>query len=132
MKYRILIVDDSATTRALVKRVIRMAEVPVSDLLEAPNGRLALETLTIAAAAELPVDLILADLNMPEMDGFEMIRRLRADERLRRIPIVVLSASPSAEEFAGLERVDGFVGKPFAPETIRRVILDALEVKHHA
>lgn len=132
MKYRILIVDDSATTRALVKRVIRMAEVPVSDLLEAANGRLALETLTVAAAAQLPVDLILADLNMPEMDGFEMIRRLRADEQLKRIPIVVLSASPSAEEFAGLEQVDGCVGKPFAPETIRRVILDALEVNEHA
>jgi two-component system chemotaxis response regulator CheY len=125
MSYRILIVDDSATTRALVKRIIRMAEVPASQLLEAPNGHIALELLAAA-----PVDLILADLNMPEMDGFEMIRRLRADEALRHIPIVVLSASPSGEEFAGLEQVNGFVGKPFSPESIRQVILKALEVQH--
>lgn len=125
MSYRILIVDDSATTRAMVKRIIRMAEVPTSQIHEASDGQLALDLL-----ANTPVDLVLADLNMPGMDGFEMIRRIHADSKLEKLPIVVLSASPSAEAFVGLEGVDGFVGKPFSPEAIREVILKALEVQH--
>jgi two-component system chemotaxis response regulator CheY len=125
MIYSILIVDDSATTRALVKRTIRMTDLPVAELQDATNGKAALDLLAAG-----PVDLILADLNMPEMDGFEMIRRIRADASLKHIPIVVLSASPSAEKFARLEHVNGFVSKPFTPEAIREVIVKALEVQH--
>jgi len=122
MGYSILIVDDSATTRAMVKRTIRMAGLPVLEIQDASNGKAALEMLQSA-----PVNLILADLNMPEMDGFEMIRRLRASDTLKRIPIVVLSASPSAEAFARLEHVNGFLAKPFTPEAVRDVITKALE-----
>jgi CheY-like chemotaxis protein len=126
MSYRILIVDDSATTRAMVKRIIRMTDLPDVQFLEADNGRAALDLL----AGNVTVDVILADLNMPEMDGFEMIRRIQADERLRRIPVVVISASPGAESREGLPEVSGVVGKPFSPETIRDVIHKALEVQH--
>src|SRR5262245_59019539 len=117
MSYRILIVDDSATTRALVKRIIRMTDIAGVQFSEAANGREALDLL-----AANPVDVILADLNMPEMDGFEMIRRIQADERLRRIPVVVISASPGAESREGIPDVNGVVGKPFSPEAIRDVI----------
>jgi two-component system chemotaxis response regulator CheY len=125
MGYRILIVDDSATTRALVKRIVRMTDIADVQFLEAENGRVALDLLAVS-----PVDVILADLNMPEMDGFEMIRRIQADERLRRIPVVVISASPGAESREGIPDVNGVVGKPFAPEAIRDVIHKALEVNH--
>jgi len=126
MSYRILIVDDSATTRAMVKRIIRMTDLPDVQFLEADNGRAALDLLAGNAA----VDVILADLNMPEMDGFEMIRRIQADPRLGRIPVVVISASPGAESREGLPEVSGVVGKPFSPEMIRDVIHKALEVQH--
>ena len=125
MSHTILIVDDSATTRAMIKRTIRMAEIPVAQLHEASNGKAALDLLATA-----PVDLILLDLNMPEMNGFELTRRLRADERTCRIPVIIVSASPDAEKFAGLERVDGYLSKPFTPEAVREVIARALEVQH--
>jgi two-component system chemotaxis response regulator CheY len=125
MSYRILIVDDSATIRAMVKRIIRMAGLEIEQLHEAANGKLALDLL-----ATTPVDLILADLNMPEMDGFEMTRRIHADPTLKQIPIIVISANPSAEDFARLQHVKGYLGKPFTPEGIRDVITRALEVQH--
>ena len=126
MSYRILIVDDSATTRAMVKRIIRMTDLADVQFLEAADGGAALELL----AAGGTVDVILADLNMPGMDGFEMIRRIQADARLARIPIVVISASPGAESREGIPDVSGVVGKPFSPEAIRDVIHKALEVQH--
>ena len=78
MSYSILIVDDSATTRAMIKRTIRMTDLPVANLYDAPDGKAALELITKR------VNLILADLNMPEMDGFEMTRRLLAPRATRR------------------------------------------------
>src|SRR5262245_40217295 len=99
MSYKILIVDDSAMTRALVRRILRMAEIPCDQLYEASDGQAALDILV-----DTPVDLVLADLNMPVMDGFEMIRCMRADSVLRDIPIIVLSASPEAEVFARHEQ----------------------------
>lgn len=123
MSYSILIVDDSATTRAMIKRAIRMTDLPVAQLHDAANGKLALDLLSHTS-----VDLILADLNMPEMDGFEMTRRIRADEKLREIPIVVLSASPSAEDFASLEHINGCIPKPFTPEVLRWTINNVLGV----
>jgi two-component system chemotaxis response regulator CheY len=125
MNYSILIVDDSATTRAVIKRIIRMAEMPIEQLHEAPDGKAALEML-----ATTRVDLILADLNMPEMNGFEMTRLLRLDPNTRDIPVVILSASPNAEAFAQGQQVDGCLGKPFTPEAIRKVITQTLEVRH--
>lgn len=125
MSHRILIVDDSATIRAMIKRIIRMTGLEIGDLHEAGNGRIALDILSTTA-----VDLILADLNMPEMDGFEMTRRIHADPKLKSIPIIVISANPSAEDFAKLEHVSGFLGKPFTPESIRDAINKALEVQH--
>jgi CheY-like chemotaxis protein len=125
MSYSILIVDDSATTRAMIKRIIGLAGLPVARLFEAPNGRAGLDLL-----ATTPVDLILADLNMPEMDGFEMTRHIRADEKTRNIPVVIVSASPSADDFARNQQISGCLSKPFTPEAIRTVITKALEVQH--
>jgi two-component system, chemotaxis family, chemotaxis protein CheY len=128
MSYSILIVDDSATTRAMIKRIIRMTDLPVAELHEAPHGKAALELLLGGTRA----NLILADLNMPEMDGFEMIRRIRADEKLRDIPVIVVSASPSAEDFARLERINGLLSKPFTPESIKQAVMEALTEAQHA
>jgi two-component system chemotaxis response regulator CheY len=125
MSYSILIVDDSATTRAMIKRTIRLAEMPVEQIHEAANGREALELLAYAR-----VDLILADLNMPEMNGFEMTRLLRLDPKTRNVPVVIVSASPNAEAFAQGQQVSGYLSKPFTPEAIRKAVSQALEVQH--
>ena len=125
MSYNILIVDDSATTRAMIKRTIRMTNLPIGQLYESPNGKIALELLATA-----PVDLILADLNMPEMEGFEMTRRIRSNDATKNIPVIVVSASPNAEDFARVEHASGCITKPFTPEGIRQSIERALEVQH--
>lgn len=125
MNYSILIVDDSATTRAMIKRTIRLAEMPVEQIHEAANGREALELL-----AKAHVDLILADLNMPEMNGFEMTRLARLDPKTRNIPVVIVSASPNADAFAQGQQVSGYLSKPFTPEAIRKVVSQVLEVQH--
>jgi two-component system chemotaxis response regulator CheY len=127
MGYKFLIVDDSATTRAIIKRTIQMAQVPTDRIFEAPNGMEALRLL-----ASEPVDLVLADLHMPEMDGVEMTRRLLADESLRRIPVVIISAEPDTSRLEQLKNdgVRGYLRKPFTPESVRKLLTGALEVCH--
>jgi CheY-like chemotaxis protein len=126
MPYTILIVDDSATTRALIRRTIKLAEVPVEHLYEAANGKLALELLDC-----VHVDLVLADLNMPEMNGFEMTRQMLANPSTHDVPVVLVSAEPNAEAFAQTHpQIRGCLQKPFTPEGIRNVIFNTLGVAH--
>ena len=122
----VLIVDDSAVTRAVIKRTIKLCGLPVDEYHEAGNGRLALE-----AMSSRRVDLVLADLNMPEMDGFEMIRHIAADPRLAGTPVVVISSEPNAREFAANQPgVRGCLVKPFTPEGVRAALVEAMGVAH--
>ena len=120
----VLIVDDSAVTRAVIRRAVKLCGVAVDECYEACNGRAALD-----AMASRRVDLVLADLNMPEMDGFEMIRRIAADPHLAGTPVVVISSEPNAAAFAaGRPGVRGCLAKPFTPEGVRDVLLAATGV----
>jgi two-component system, chemotaxis family, chemotaxis protein CheY len=127
MGYRFLIVDDSATTRAIIKRTIQMAQVPADTILEASNGADALRLLSGTV-----VDLILADLHMPEMDGVEMARRVLADPATAAIPIVVVSAEPNPLRIQQIlaSGVRAHLRKPFTPESIRNIITETLGVVH--
>jgi two-component system chemotaxis response regulator CheY len=124
----ILIVDDSATTRAMIKRVIGMTGLAVRRLLDAADGQQGLEVMMSS-----PVDIVLADLNMPVMDGVEMIRRMRCSDTLKHIPVAVISAQPDPELIAQLKHdgIAGYLPKPFTPENVRDLIgplLDATKV----
>jgi two-component system chemotaxis response regulator CheY len=127
MAYDILIVDDSATTRALIRRAIQFGGVPTAGLFEAPNGRAALDVL-----ATQHVDVILTDLHMPEMDGVELTRRVLADDATRHIPVVVISAEPDPARIAELQAqgVRGHLRKPFRPEGVRDVITNLFGGTH--
>ncbi len=127
MSYSILIVDDSATTRAMIKRIIRMAALPVAELYDAADGKAAL-----ALMAATPVDLVLADLNMPEMTGVEMTHRMRQDQRTRNVPVIVVSAEPNIDRLAQLKQdgVQGYIRKPFTPEAIRDAVTAVMGVAH--
>ena len=107
MTPKILSVDDSKTIRLLLGRLFRPFECA---LFEAANGE---EGLTVAAR-EKP-DLILLDYNMPVMDGLTMLRQLRADARLRRTPVIMLTAEAGSENMAIVARlgVRDYVTKPF-------------------
>jgi type IV pilus assembly protein PilB len=109
---RILVTDDEPITRMLVKLLLERDRF---EVLEATNGRQAVEI----AMRERP-DLVLIDLNMPEMDGYEAIGRLRRDFTLATVPIVVLTS----EEGPGVEKrvlelgADDYIIKPFDPEVL--------------
>ncbi|HYG63514.1 MAG TPA: ATP-binding protein, partial [Thermoanaerobaculia bacterium] len=112
---RILLADDNADMRDYVRRLLgeRWAVEAVDD------GAAAL-----AAALAAPPDLILADVMMPELDGFELLRELRADPRTRSLPVILLSARAGEESrIEGLEAgADDYLVKPFsARELIARV-----------
>lgn len=126
MTHNILIVDDSATTRAVIKRTIQLAGVP-AEFYEAAEGNAALELL-----GRERMDLVLADLHMPGMGGVELVRRMLADPASRSIPVLVITAEPNQSRLEELKRegVRGCVRKPFTPEGIRGVINDMLGVPH--
>lgn len=127
MLNRILIVDDSATTRAMIKRVIKMSELPVEQVLEAGDGATALEMLASSA-----VNLVLLDLNMPTMDGVEVTRRMRSEQATRHIPIVIISAEPNADQLTQLKLsgIQGVIRKPFTPEMIRDIVTRVMGAIH--
>jgi two-component system, chemotaxis family, chemotaxis protein CheY len=107
---RILVVDDSPTLRRMVIAALR--GLPDAVFLEAGNGLEAIEHLAIA-----PVNLMVLDLNMPEMNGIDTIRFLRAHPSYRRLPVMVLSTrgdEDSRQKALDLG-ADSFSTKPFAP-----------------
>jgi CheY-like chemotaxis protein len=81
--------------------------------------------------AAAPVDAVVTDLNMPRMDGFELIRRIRGDQRLRATAIIVVSADtdPSTPDRVAALGVDAFFPKPFSPAQVRRTLEQLLNGK---
>lgn len=127
MGCNILIVDDSATTRALVRRAVSLSGVETDRIREAEHGKAALESLAVH-----PVDLVLADLHMPQMGGVEMTRRILADEKTRHIPVVIISAEPDEGRLDELKRqgVRAWLRKPFTPERVRDVVHEVMGGDH--
>ncbi|MEO8025738.1 MAG: response regulator [Bryobacteraceae bacterium] len=116
MALDILIVDDSAAIRKILQRVLMQADVAVGTVYEASDGAEAIEKLKTAS-----VGLILSDINMPNMDGIEMLSRIRAQEIHRNTPIIMISTEGSqAKVLQALELgASGYVRKPFTAEQIK-------------
>jgi two-component system chemotaxis response regulator CheY len=119
MGLNILIVDDSPIMRSMIKRILNLSGLDIGEMRFAGNGD---EGLTVMHAHWL--DLVIADLNMPVMDGFEMISRMRGDEVLRNIPVIVVSTEGSGTKIEKLRGmgVTGIVHKPFSPEEILKAV----------
>jgi two-component system chemotaxis response regulator CheY len=125
MAYRILIVDDSAVTRMVLKKTIRMTNVPVREILEAGNGYEALDLLNYHS-----VDLIMADINMPEMNGMEMAATIMANPATKDVPLVIISTHTEDIRINELrcQCVKAYIHKPFTAEAIRNVLIETLEL----
>lgn len=123
MSNSILVVDDSAVTRSVIKRTVTLSGLPDVRIFEAENGREGLDVLE-----KHKIDLVLADLHMPEMGGIEMTCRILSDDRLKSIPVVVVSAEPNQETIAELRRcgVRAHMPKPFTPEALKKLVLHVL------
>ena len=127
MALNILVVDDSETVRAIILKTLKMSGIALNSPLEASNGSEALALLK-----EQWVDLVLTDINMPEMGGVELIERMKDDEILKAIPVVVVSTEGSATRIEELKAkgVKAYIRKPFTPEQIREVVDGVLGVSN--
>jgi serine phosphatase RsbU (regulator of sigma subunit) len=120
---RILVVDDTEVNRDLLTRRLRALGHEVET---AVHGRAALEHL-----ADRPTDLVLLDIMMPEMDGFEVLERLRADARLRTIPVIMISAVDEIEAVARAIELGAtdYLPKPFNAVVLKARVTATLEKK---
>ncbi len=126
MGMNVLIVDDSSLTRKAIRRIVDMIALDVERIFEAENGVGALKILD-----EAHIQLVLADLNMPEMGGIEMIYRMRGNEATRDIPVVIVSTESSTTVIEGLlaDGAKDYLHKPFTPEEFREVLTRAVGVQ---
>ena len=112
LKRRVLAVDDEKINRELLQAILSMNY----DVTSVTNGKEAMEALY---AAEEPYSLILLDLLMPQMSGFQVIEACKADEKLRNIPIIVMTSEKSAEVRSIRMGASDFITKPYRmPEVI--------------
>lgn len=123
MRFNIMIVDDSEVMRAMLSKVLQMSHIPLDELIEASNGVEALEKLK-----EHSVDVILSDINMPEMDGLTLIHHLREKPEFLDIPVVVISTEGSKNRIEELQSlgIAEYLRKPFTPEGVRTALVKVL------
>ena len=113
MAKSLLIVDDSVTMRKIILRTVRMSGLDFGRNEEAGNGVEALEKLNKA-----PLDVILCDINMPEMSGIELVKKVRKLDSCAETKIVMVSTESSQELIDSViaDGANGFITKPFTPE----------------
>ncbi len=128
MTNNILIVDDSATIRSIVKKAVEMIGLDVGEIFEAANGIEALAKL-----ADHKVAVLLVDINMPTMNGIQLVERMKQNESLKEIPIIIASTEGSEKRIEQVHKlgVAGYIRKPFQPEQLRDVLIPILGVAEH-
>jgi CheY-like chemotaxis protein len=119
----VLIVEDSENSAAMLE--IALSSIPGVTLLMASSAVDAWRILNSGVA----IQAVVTDLNMPRMDGFELIRRMRQNGRLASLPIVVVSADtdPDTPERIARLGISAFFAKPFSPAQVRRKLEQLLD-----
>lgn len=117
---KLMIVDDSSTMRKIIMRVLRQADIACESILEASNGVEALQVLT----SNPDIQLILSDVNMPEMNGIDLVKNVREKHDAKKVPIIMITTEGGeAMRNKAMENgANGYVSKPFTPETIRSAL----------
>jgi len=116
----ILVVEDQEDNRQILRDLLTAAEY---EMVEAEDGEQAL-----ALVSKRPPDLILMDIQLPILDGYEVTRRIKADPALRDIPIIAVTSYALAgeEEKAREAGCDGYVPKPYSPRALLAKIREYL------
>lgn len=114
---RVLVVDDQQSIRGLTR--FSLEQIGFSQIGEAANGRAGLESISLT-----PVDLIISDFNMPEMDGLQFLQAVRAHPTARRTPFIMLTGRGDKElvSKAAQAGVNNYVIKPFTVEMFKKKI----------
>jgi two-component system chemotaxis response regulator CheY len=110
---KILIVDDFSTMRRIVRNLLK--EIGYANAEEAEDGQAALNMLRNGR-----FDFVVSDLNMPNMNGFELLRQIRADEKLKSLPVLLVTAEARKEDIvtAAQAGASGYIVKPFTKATL--------------
>jgi two-component system chemotaxis response regulator CheY len=119
VQLNVLVVDDSAAIRKILVRVLAQTDLPIGQIYEAGDGMEALKKLESNS-----VGLVLADINMPNMDGLQLLNRLQASAQWKDVPVIMITTEGNPAKV--LEAVQlgarGYVRKPFTVEQIKEKI----------
>lgn len=122
-KLTVLIVDDSSVMRRIVERSLRESGLRLERVIEADNGAAALDAVRTHS-----IDLIFSDINMPEMDGIELLRQIHATGTAKLPPVLMITTDGS--EAKVLKAISlgarGYIRKPFTPDQVRQQVTDVL------
>jgi two-component system chemotaxis response regulator CheY len=124
MESDVLVVDDSAAIRKILQRVLRQTGMSIRTIFEAGDGQEALELLKSSK-----VDLVLTDINMPKMDGLQMLAAMKANAEWRSIPVVMITTEGGETKVGEAVRLgaSGYVRKPFTADQIKEKLSGILE-----
>ena len=119
---KILIVDDFSTMRRIVRNLLK--EIGYVNAEEAEDGQVALKMLQGGN-----FDFVVSDLNMPNMDGFELLRQIRADEKLKSLPVLLVTAEARKEDIVTAAQIgaSGYIVKPFTKATLEEKFTKILQ-----
>ena len=125
MSLRVLVVDDSPAMRGLLKKILGQSGLPIEKILDAADGVEGLVRLR-----DNPINLILSDINMPNMDGEEFVRHVKADKAFRDIPVLMITTDNSTARVLRLRQLgaQGYICKPFTPEMIKEKVLGLMTI----
>jgi len=128
MAFNVLVVDDSSSMRAVIKKIVKISGLRVGECWEAADGKEAMNVLS-----NQWVDLVLTDINMPNMNGLELVKAMKEDELLKSIPVVIVTTEGSekrVQEFMSLG-ASGYIKKPFQPEDIKAILSSIMGETEH-
>jgi two-component system chemotaxis response regulator CheY len=114
---KILTVDDFSTMRRIIRNILR--QLGYSNITEADDGTAAFEVLQ-----SQDIDFVISDWNMPNMTGLELLKAIRANEKLQKIPVLLVTAEALKENVVEAVKagVNGYIVKPFTAETLKEKI----------
>ena len=120
----ILVVDDSAAIRKILTRVLRQTGMAIQTIHEAGDGQEALAVMALHR-----IDLVLSDINMPKIDGLQLLASLKASPKWQKVPVVMITTEGGETKVAEAVRLGaaGYVRKPFTADQIKEKLVGILE-----
>ncbi|MBN8494588.1 MAG: response regulator [Burkholderiales bacterium] len=119
---KFLVVDDFSTMRRIVRGLLK--EMGCNDVTEAEDGAAALQLLKTQR-----FDFVVSDINMPNMNGFELLKAIKAEETLRHLPVLMVTAEARKEDIvlAAQSGAAGYIVKPFSKATLEEKVQRILQ-----
>jgi two-component system chemotaxis response regulator CheY len=124
MESDVLVVDDSAAIRKILQRVLRQTGMEIRTIFEAGDGQEALDVLR-----QQKLDLVLTDINMPRMDGLQLLGAMKGSPEWRSIPVVMITTEGGETKVGEAVKLgaSGYVRKPFTADQIKEKLAGILE-----